>query len=91
VSFETVNGDAKDLEFTYLEAKLDAQTAPLAKGHEAICIFVNDDAGADALQVLHDNGVDTGSERQFRETKSASGQVYRAQMCWFQQRLSLVE
>jgi hypothetical protein len=59
MSFEAVNGDAKDLEFTYIEAKLDARTALLAKGHEAICIFVNDDAGAEALQVLHENGVDT--------------------------------
>jgi len=56
-SFETVSGSANDLEFDFHDIKLDAKTAVLAKGADAICIFVNDDASADALQVLKDNGV----------------------------------
>jgi len=56
-SFETVSGGANDLEFDFHDIKLDAKTAILAKGADAVCIFVNDDASADALQVLKDNGV----------------------------------
>lgn len=56
-SFDITKGDAKDLEFTYIDTKLDPHTALLSKGHEAICIFVNDDASAETLQALHENGV----------------------------------
>jgi len=43
-------------ELTYLEVRLTAATAPLAKGGEAVCIFVNDQADADALKLLAAGG-----------------------------------
>jgi lactate dehydrogenase-like 2-hydroxyacid dehydrogenase len=52
-----VNGDGTDLEFTFLEPILNEKTALLAVGHEAACIFVNDDANARALTVLKEQGV----------------------------------
>ncbi|MGI8907600.1 MAG: 2-hydroxyacid dehydrogenase [Candidatus Sumerlaeaceae bacterium] len=45
------------LAFEYLEARLDAQTALLATGRDAICIFVNDVADEQTLRVLAGNGV----------------------------------
>ncbi len=41
----------------YLEPRLTARTAPLARGSAAVCAFVNDELGADALALLHDAGV----------------------------------
>jgi D-lactate dehydrogenase len=41
----------------YLEARLDATSAPLAKGSDAVCCFVNDDAGAATLEQLAALGV----------------------------------
>lgn len=40
----------------YFEARLTADTAGLARGHEAACIFVNDEADAAALRALHEGG-----------------------------------
>jgi D-lactate dehydrogenase len=45
------------LEVTFLEPILDEKTALLAAGHEAVCIFVNDDANAKALEILKQQGV----------------------------------
>lgn len=44
-------------EIDFLEPRLTALTASMAKGHDAICAFVNDDLSADTLEVLSDNGV----------------------------------
>jgi D-lactate dehydrogenase len=52
-----VNAVQDPLELTFLEARLDPHTALLAKGHEAVCIFVNDDGGAETLEVLASVGV----------------------------------
>ena len=41
----------------YAEARLSAQTAKLAAGHDAVCAFVNDDIDAAALNTLYDNGI----------------------------------
>lgn len=41
----------------YLEPRLDASTAALAAGSEAVCVFVNDCVDAAALRVLADQGV----------------------------------
>lgn len=41
---------------TYFEAPLDAATAPLAAGFDAVCIFVNDHADAAVLQALAQGG-----------------------------------
>ena len=44
-------------ELTYFEPRLSADTAKLAEGHHAACVFVNDDADRRALEALHDVGV----------------------------------
>ncbi|MBD1398861.1 2-hydroxyacid dehydrogenase [Pontibacter sp. JH31] len=41
----------------FLEVPLNRNTAVLAKGHEAVCIFVNDKANAEVLQLLAEQGV----------------------------------
>lgn len=41
--FERFNAEGKfGHHFTFLEARLTEQTAPLAKDYEGVCIFVND-------------------------------------------------
>ncbi|MEU5872156.1 2-hydroxyacid dehydrogenase [Glycomyces sp. NPDC047369] len=50
------NGEG-DHELVFLEPRLNAGTAPLAEGCEAVCAFVNDDLGAETLQVLAAHGV----------------------------------
>lgn len=44
-------------QLTYLEPRLSRETAVLAKGAEAVCVFVNDAAGAPVLEALHAQGV----------------------------------
>lgn len=53
------------LKFTFLEPRLDAQTAPLAAGHEAVLIFVNDLADRTVLEKLAAGGT------RFLATRSA--------------------
>ena len=43
--------------FTYLEPRLTADTAVLARGADAVCLFVTDAADAAALRTLADGGV----------------------------------
>jgi len=50
------NDDVK-LSFTFLDARLSVATAPLAQGHDAVCIFVNDDGTAEVLQALKGLGI----------------------------------
>lgn len=47
----------QDMELHFLKPRLDAQTAPLAAGHEAVCIFVNDLADVAVLEQLAEMGV----------------------------------
>lgn len=54
-SFENVKDDT--LDFNFLSVPLDAKTAALASGHEAVCVFVNDSADSEALQALNELGV----------------------------------
>jgi D-lactate dehydrogenase len=42
---------------TYFEARLSAETAPLARGHDAVCAFVNDHLDASVLERLRSLGV----------------------------------
>ncbi len=42
--------------FTWIEQRLSADTAPLARGHDAICTFVNDPLDAATLKSLADGG-----------------------------------
>lgn len=44
-------------QFRWIEARLEAETAPLARGCEAACLFVNDQADAAAIAALADAGV----------------------------------
>ncbi|HJD20655.1 MAG TPA: 2-hydroxyacid dehydrogenase [Candidatus Gemmiger faecigallinarum] len=44
-------------EIRFLAANLDADTAPLARGSEAVCAFVNSDCSAPVLEALAQNGV----------------------------------
>lgn len=44
-------------EITYLESKLNKETAPLARGFDAICIFVNDLVDKETIQILKECGV----------------------------------
>lgn len=55
--FLAKSAQENNIKLKFVEAKLDQETARLAEGYEAICIFVNDIANADVLQVLHDKGV----------------------------------
>ncbi len=49
--------DQNGLKFRFCEAKLTADTAELARGAEAVCLFVNDKADAGAIRRLHELGV----------------------------------
>lgn len=44
-------------QLTYLEPRLSRETAVLARGAEAVCVFVNDAAGEAVLEALHAQGV----------------------------------
>jgi D-lactate dehydrogenase len=56
-SFDECNADHGH-ELDYLESRLDGRTADLAAGFAAVCIFVNDDAGADTISRLAELGVE---------------------------------
>ena len=53
--FERANADKHELR--YLDVKLSEQTASLSKGFEAASLFVSDDASANILKLLHENGI----------------------------------
>ncbi|MGE4289712.1 MAG: 2-hydroxyacid dehydrogenase [Salinivirgaceae bacterium] len=55
-SFDMVNA-AYNFELAYFEARFDHQTALLAAGADAICVFVNDKVDAPALEILKEQGV----------------------------------
>src|SRR3954465_10590369 len=45
------------IDWRFLEMRLSAETAPLAQGTRAACIFVNDHADRAALEILHSVGI----------------------------------
>lgn len=51
----------KEMGYTlkFQEMKLNEDTAVLAKGQDAVCIFVNDDAGKETIEALKEVGVKT--------------------------------
>lgn len=51
----------KEMGYTlkFQEMKLNEDTAVLAKGQDAVCIFVNDDAGQETIETLKEAGVKT--------------------------------
>lgn len=50
-SFDQTNA-AYSYELTYFDARLGPETAMLARGHDVVCAFVNDDVGSDVLETL---------------------------------------
>lgn len=48
----------KEWNLHFLDPRLDKNTAPLATGCKIVCIFVNDKADRDALEILADAGVE---------------------------------
>ncbi len=50
--FEKYNKNYPNIEITYLESKLNKETAPLANGYDVVCIFVNDVVDKDTIEIL---------------------------------------
>ena len=50
-------GKSNDVRFSFLETKLNADTVALAKGADAVCVFVNDTVDAKVIEKLHEYGV----------------------------------
>jgi len=55
-SFNEINIGYK-YELNFFESRMYEKTIPLAKGYDAICVFVNDIVDARVLQALKENGV----------------------------------
>lgn len=53
--FEQANNRAHDL--TYIDTRLTKQSAVFAKGYDAVSLFVSDDASAEVLDILHEQGI----------------------------------
>lgn len=51
------SGHAERIEMSFFEPRLDRNTAYMAKGHDAVCIFVNDTADRETIDVLVSLGV----------------------------------
>ena len=50
-------GKLHDLEFRFLETKLNEDIVELARGCDAVCVFVNDDVNATVIEKLYGYGV----------------------------------
>ena len=50
-------GELNDIRFRFLETKLNEDTAELARGCDAVCVFVNDAVNAEVIDGLHSLGV----------------------------------
>ncbi len=50
-------GKLNDIQFKFLETKLNENTAALAKECDVVCVFVNDNVNSDVIQNLYDNGI----------------------------------
>lgn len=50
-------GKLNGVEFKFLETKLSADTAELAKGCDAVCVFVNDTVSSEVIDRLYEIGV----------------------------------
>lgn len=53
-SFDAIN---KNYEIHYFEDKLNEKTVILAKGMDAVCVFVNDDVNENVINKLHEYGI----------------------------------
>ena len=56
-SFQEALKDFPDITIEYTKSDLDARTAALAEGFDAVCAFVSSDAGTQTLEILHSKGV----------------------------------
>ena len=56
-SFEQQRRNFSDIQIDYLKADLAPDTAPLARGYDAVCAFVNSNIGTETVQTLHECGV----------------------------------
>ena len=50
-------GKMHDVQFRFLETKLNEDTVDLAKGYDAVCVFVNDTVNAAVIEKLYEYGV----------------------------------
>ena len=50
-------GNERGVQFRFLETKLNEDTADLAKGCDAVCVFVNDTVNAAVINRLYEDGV----------------------------------
>ena len=48
---------AHDVEIRFFDSKLNRDTARLAEGFDAVCVFVNDDVNREVIDILYDLGV----------------------------------
>ncbi len=55
--FQKYNEKYPEYQITYLESKLNEETAPLAKGFDVVCIFVNDVVDKKTIKILEECGV----------------------------------
>lgn len=46
-----------NVDIRYFNSRLTAESASLAKGYDAVCIFVNDEAPREVIEILHECGV----------------------------------
>ncbi|MBH0036242.1 2-hydroxyacid dehydrogenase [Pseudoalteromonas sp. NZS71_1] len=57
--FEQSTRDHRDIKITYFEQALSEQTAILANGFDAICVFVNDTVNTTVIEQLASQGINT--------------------------------
>lgn len=56
-SFDKELKNYPDVEIKYLKTDLAPATAPLAKGYDAVCAFVNSDVGTETVEILQEQGI----------------------------------
>ena len=49
--------EVRNIEIKFFEPKLNIDTVDLAKGYDAVCIFVNDDANKEVINKLYEYGI----------------------------------
>ena len=56
-SFQNTLKNFPGIEIEYTKSDLDARTAALAAGFDAVCAFVSSDLGTQTVEILHQNGI----------------------------------
>lgn len=56
-SFQSTLKDFPGIEIEYTKSDLDARTAALAAGFDAVCAFVSSDLGTQTVEILHQKGI----------------------------------